>query len=73
MFYFNDPNDPNNKNCIYFTVSAYNTSIRNRFITGTNVIYQITGGSGKYLGATGTVSFVVDLDEIRNIEINIYY
>ena len=41
------------KDCIYFTISAFNTSIDNRFKPLIDLTYQITGGSGKYLGASG--------------------
>lgn len=71
IFYLNDLNDK--INCIYFTISIHNQSIKNRLIVGTNITCQITGGSGKYLGATGTVNFIVDINSVRNIIIDVYY
>jgi hypothetical protein len=73
VFFLNDPLDENNKNCIYFTISTFNTTTKNKFNPNTNLTYQITGGSGKYLGASGIVNFLVDSDGVRNVTIDVFY
>jgi hypothetical protein len=72
-YYFNDPNDILNKNCINFFITAFNGSIDNRFKPLIDLTYQITGGSGKYLGATGTVNFKTDINNVRYITLDIFY
>jgi len=73
VYYFNDVNDIKKKNCIYFTISAYNSSFENKFLPNINNTYQITGGSGKYLGAQGTINFITDENNVRFVTLNIIY
>jgi hypothetical protein len=49
------------------------SSDKNKLKPLTDITCQITGGSGKYLGATGTVTFFVDSENVRNVTINVFY
>jgi hypothetical protein len=73
VFYLDDTIDQLKKNCVYFTISAFNSSVDNRFKPLIDLTYQITGGSGKYLGASGTINFVTDVNATRFVTLTIIY
>ena len=53
--------------CINFTVSYINTTTPGQFVPGSNLTFDITGGTGKYLGATGIVNIAVSPTGLRTI------
>jgi len=73
VYYFDDPNDLRKKHCIYFIFSAYDSSINDTLNPNTDLTFQILGGSGKYLGATGTINFITDTNNVRHITLDIFY
>ncbi len=73
VYYFDDPNDSKKKHCIYFTFSSYDSSIDNTLNPNSDLTFQILGGSGKYLGATGTINFVSDASNVRYVTLDIFF
>lgn len=56
-------------NTIAFTIALYNTDTPG-FLSGTAYNFEITSGSGIYLGAVGTVNYAIDLTtQIRTVTI----
>jgi|688.fasta_scaffold708047_1 hypothetical protein len=54
--------------CINFTVTIVNnTDFPGQFISGNNYSFDITGGTGKYLGAKGFVNIAVSKSGLRTI------
>ncbi len=60
----------NNKDTLIFQNSQFQKTTILK--TGT-YIFQILGGSGKYLGAQGTITFVVNDAGLRTIKLKITY
>ena len=52
--------------CITFTVTVFNTKTPGQLPPG-NYSFDITGGTGKYLGVTGTVNIAASLTGLRTI------
>ena len=52
--------------CITFTVTEFNTKTPGQLMSGI-YSFDITGGTGKYLGATGIVNFAVSPTGLRTI------
>jgi len=63
-----------NEDTIFFKIALYNRSINGIFIPGETYVFGISGGSGKYLNATGTVTFYIGLDDlVQNITVDVNY
>lgn len=62
----------NNEDTINFNVCLFNKLVDNKFIPGTYK-FQIIAGSGKYLGAKGVVTYVINEDTLRKVTVNIRY
>ena len=53
--------------CITFTATIVNTATPGQFASGSNLTFGITGGTGKYLGATGYVNIAVSSTGLRTV------
>lgn len=58
----------NNEDTITFNVALFNKTIDNRFIPG-SYKFQITSGSGKYLGSNGFINLDVCESGLRKLTI----
>jgi hypothetical protein len=63
-FYLN-----NNQDTVLCYLALYNQSSKNRLNKNDFYTFQIIGGSGKYLGATGNVYWYIDDKAIRYVKI----
>jgi hypothetical protein len=59
--------------CIYFTGALLDKSNSRRFNTDSYYIFNISGGSEKYINATGKVYIYTDFKGVRNIVIDVNY
>ena len=61
----------NKTDCIFFKIALIGQSVDNKLLHG-NYLFGVTGGSGKYLNAKGTVFFHVDSHLVRHIKVSIH-
>ena len=59
--------------CIYFTISLVDRSNFRRLDIDSYYIFNISGGSEKYINATGKVYIYTDIKGVRNIVIDVNY
>lgn len=64
-FFLND-----NKDTLIFQNSLFE---RTTILKEGTYVFQVLGGSNKYLGATGTITFVVNKAGLRSITVSITY
>jgi hypothetical protein len=61
-----------NDGTINFKIALFNNSMGIIFNLG-QYVFQILGGSGKYFGAVGKITLIINDDKVRNLIIDITY